>query len=109
MNHLKFALITASVLSLSACVVTPYRYYDSYADDTVVDVAPPAPYTEVVPVAPYVGAVWIDGYWGWSGGRHVWYGGHYEHGRPGYFYRQNGWSHDGGRYHFHRGGWMRHH
>ena len=65
---------------LSACVVAPYPhravyaqpvpvgarpvpYYD--ADEAVVDIAPPAPYVEVVPAIPFAGAVWIGGYWGW--------------------------------------------
>jgi hypothetical protein len=113
MNHLKIALIAASaasVLSLSACVVAPYPggYAYQSTDDVVVDVAPPAPYTEVIPPIPYPGAIWIGGYWGWSGGRHTWIPGRYDHGRPGYFYHQSSWGRDGGgRYHFHRGGWAR--
>lgn len=115
MPHLKILFISIGTLALTACVVAPYpaARYQTYApdavyggDDTVINVAPPAPYTEVIPVAPYLDAVWIGGYWGWYGGRHVWMHGHYEHGRPGFVYHQAGWNRDGGgRYHFHRGGW----
>ena len=67
-----FAALCSAVLS--ACVVAPaqpYPYgYGAPAGPVVVaDVAPPAPYYEPVPVVPYPGAVWITGYWGWSGGR----------------------------------------
>ena len=114
MLNLKFAFVAASTLALTACIVQPlpsqYNAYDEgYGNDAVVEVAPPAPYPEVVPIAPYLGAVWVGGYWGWSGGRHVWTRGHYVHGREGYIYRQPAWNRDGrGRYHFHRGGWGRH-
>lgn len=114
MKHLKIVLITASTVALTACIVHPLPQYAAYDDgygyrDDIVEVAPPPPYPEVIPVAPYLGAVWIDGYWGWSGGRHVWNRGHYEHGREGYVYRQAGWNRDGrGRYHLHRGGWGHH-
>lgn len=119
MRHLKIVLLAAGTLALTACVVAPYpgaRYHAAYApedvyggDVAVVDVAPPAPYNEVIPIAPYAGAVWLGGYWGWSGGRHTWIGGHYEHGRPGFVYHQANWDRDGhGRYHLRRGGWGRH-
>jgi hypothetical protein len=52
-------------VSLSGCVVVPSRGYygGGYADDSVV-------------VSP---GIWVDGYWGWDGGRRRWYDGHYEH------------------------------
>jgi hypothetical protein len=112
-----------SAVLLSACVVAPYpqrvvysqpvpvgqpQYQPVPADSTVVvDVAPPAPYVEVVPVAPFVGGIWIGGYWGWNGGRHVWVPGRWEHSRPGYQWRPHGWVNQGGRWHLHAGGWVR--
>jgi hypothetical protein len=93
---------------LSACAVAPLPVYDDgYADAAVyTTVAPPAPYVEPVPVAPFAGAIWIDGFWDWSGGRHVWRPGHYEHPRPGFHYRSPAWSHGGdGRWMLQRGGW----
>ena len=108
----------AAVL-LSACVVAPYPAYRGaydrpvpaggpYDDSVaVVDVAPPAPYVEVIPAIPYPGAVWIGGYWGWSGGRHAWVPGRWDRGRPGYGWRPHAWANEGGRWHLHGGGWVR--
>lgn len=85
-------------LSLSACVVTPYPGPDVYGN-AVVNVPPPAPYPEVVPVVPYPGAIWINGYWGWHQGRHHWVPGRYMQPRPGYRWEPHRW-HQGPR-----GGW----
>ena len=118
-----------STALLSACVVAPYpggrvvysqpvpAYgqpapgysqpvpYDS--DEVVVDVAPPASYVEVVPAIPFAGAIWLGGYWGWSGGRHRWVPGRWDHPRPGYSWRPHAWDQQGGRWHLHGGGWVR--
>ena len=109
----------AATLSLSACVIAPYPRRVVYAEPVpangasyeqpgvVVDVAPPAPYVEVVPVIPYPGAIWIGGYWGWNGGRHQWVPGRWDRPRPGYNYRPHAWVNQGGRWHSHGGGWVR--
>ena len=53
-------------LSFSGCIVVPARGYRGgggyYAQEAVV--AGPG--------------IWIDGYWGYEGGRRRWYDGHYE-------------------------------
>jgi hypothetical protein len=101
---------TAAAFSLSACVVAPYApagYYAGGEPVTSTDVGPPPPYTEVVPVAPFVGAVWLSGYWGWSAGRHVWVGGHWVRPQPGHVWSPYRWVPAGGRWHLHRGGWSR--
>ncbi|MCE4537828.1 hypothetical protein LXT12_11260 [Pelomonas sp. P7] len=103
------AVALAAAVLLSACVVVPAHhagYYEA-APAVVVDAPPPAPYAEVVPVAPYPGAVWINGYWGWSGGRHYWVPGYYERARPGYRYEPHRWENHGGRWHLRVGGWIR--
>ncbi|MEO8836900.1 MAG: hypothetical protein ABI364_09195 [Caldimonas sp.] len=66
--------------ALSACVVAPARPGYAYGpgDAVIVDAPPPATYVEPVPPLPYVGAIWIGGYWGWRGGRHEWVRGRYE-------------------------------
>src|SRR5271154_7122156 len=81
MSTLK-SLFTAAfgAATLAACVVAPTPPYGApaapygYASDgeIVATVAPPAPYVEPLPAAPFVGAVWIGGYWGYRGGRHEW-------------------------------------
>lgn len=40
-----------------------------------VQVPPPAPRYEPIPVAPGPGYLWIGGYWSWQVNRHVWIGG----------------------------------
>ena len=89
MSYRKLAIAALCCATLSACVVKPIDrpYGGGYGcgdEPVVVDVAPPAPYYETVPVAPFVGAVWIGGYWGWNRGRHTWVPGRYEHPRPSY-------------------------
>ncbi len=106
-------LVALSGVLLSACVVAPYPRQAAYAGpvpvqaNIVVDVAPPAPYVEVVPVRPFVGALWIAGYWGWHGSRHHWVPGRWEQPRPGYAWRPYGWAQQGRHWHLHPGGWVR--
>jgi hypothetical protein len=120
----KSLLVPLWALALSGCVVAPYpyarpvAYYPAYTAQpvvapamepiAVVDVAPPAPYVEVVPAVPFVGALWIGGYWGWNGGRHQWVPGRYEHPRAGYAWQPHAWVQQGGHWQLHSGGWVRH-
>ena len=113
MKRPTLAWVLASSALLSGCVVVPAHragyYGGGYAAEpaVVVDMPPPAPYAEVVPVMPYPGAVWVGGYWGWRGGRHQWVPGYYERPRPGYRYEPNRWENHGGRWHLRIGGWIR--
>lgn len=93
----KFCVPLLLALAAPACV--PGEYY--------VDTPPPAPQEEVVGVAPYPNAVYVNGYWGWEGGRHVWHRGAWQHNRPGYVYAPHRWEQRGNRYVMHRGGWRR--
>lgn len=102
------ALALAAAALLSGCVVVPaHRGYVAAPAAVIVDVPPPAPYAEVVPVMPYPGAVWINGYWGWSGGRHTWVPGYYDRPRPGYRYEPHRWENNSGRWHLRAGAWIR--
>jgi len=56
---------------------------------------------------PFAGALWINGYWGWQGGRHVWVGGRFEHPRPGYTWQPHRWVQHDNRWHLEGGRWMR--
>lgn len=106
----RLALAVAGLSALSACVVTPvgrsYAYVPA-GEVIIADVGPPAPYVEVVPVAPYAGAVWINGYWGWRGGRHYWVGGRYEQPRLGYGWAPHRWVQHDNRWHLEGGAWFR--
>ncbi len=109
------AVCAAATWGLSACVVAPYpqgqAVYQQGAPvegEIVVGMPPPAPYVEVIPVAPFVGAVWINGYWNWSGGRHQWVPGRYAQPRPGYRWQPHQWSQGPrGNWHLRGGGWVR--
>lgn len=106
-------ILSAIVLavSMSACVVAPYRPSAAVLHGDMVassDAQPPDPYAEVIPIAPFVGAVWLAGYWGWSAGRHVWIGGHWVRPRVGFAWSPYRWLPFGGRWHLHRGGWRPH-
>ena len=118
MNRARLLVVPISAALLSACVIAPYPGRDgvysqpvpAYSRDDgdyVVDVAPPAPYLEVVPALPFAGAVWLGGYWGWNGGRHAWVPGRWDRGRPGYGWRQRAWVPEGGRWLLRGGGWYR--
>jgi hypothetical protein len=108
-------LILAACASalLTACVVAPvpaggpYGYAVAPAG-VYAPVAPPTPYYEVQPAIPYPGAVWVGGYWNWSGNRHVWQPGHYERPRPGYRWAPHHWERSQrGGWALQGGGWVR--
>lgn len=84
------ALTTAAVLgsTMSACVVVPRPYSDYPSSGVYADAPPPAPRYDVVPVAPFIGAIWIAGYWNWYGGRRVWVPGRWAHPHHHYGYRR---------------------
>ena len=124
MSRLKVLIVPMSALLLSACVVAPYPRQVGYgsvgygtgygqpvpqANEGYVSVAPPAPYVEVIPLLPFAGAIWINGFWNWHGGRHHWSPGRYERPREGYGYRQHSWGQRGqGQWQQNGGGWYRH-
>lgn len=74
--------------------------------EIAVVMAPPPPRQEVVYAMPGPGYVWINGFWGWRAGRHVWIAGHYErppHGRRAWV--EPRWERRGGNYFFIEGRW----
>ncbi|MFG6488572.1 hypothetical protein ACG04R_17930 [Roseateles sp. BYS78W] len=107
MKRTSLLLALAASALLSACIVVPAHPAYATGPVVVVDTPPPAPYAEVVPAMPYPGAVWISGYWGWSGGHHHWVPGYYERPRPGYRWEPHHWENQGGRWHLRVGGWIR--
>lgn len=81
-----------------------------YAHGTVVYQAPPPPRARVVvsarPVAPYQGAVWVNGHWQWNGAQYVWVDGHYIQSRVGYTYVQPRWERRGRGHVYVQGTWQ---
>jgi hypothetical protein len=92
-------LLSLPLLVLCSFGCVPGEYY--------VDTPPPPPQTEVVGVAPYPDAVYVNGYWRWHGGRYVWAPGYWERPRPGRVWHPHRWEARGNRYVFRRGGWHR--
>jgi len=108
------ALIALPLAALvSGCVVAPARppvvLQPAPAEVIVTTpMAPPAPIVEVIPVAPFAGAIWIGGYWNWAGSRHVWVPGRYVAPRPGHRWEPHRWAPaPGGHWHLRGGVWVR--
>jgi hypothetical protein len=80
---------------------------DGWRSDGVVTIAPPPLRMEHHrPPRPGFEFVWIDGYWGWQGGRHVWIGGRWDRPPHGHHHwRQPRWEHRHGGYIFVDGRW----
>lgn len=79
---------------------------DGWRSDGIVTVAPPPPRFERRPPRPGFEFIWIDGYWGWQGGRHVWIGGRWDRPPHGHrHWRQPRWEHRGHGYIFVDGRW----
>lgn len=106
----RIVLVTAALLGglvLSGCVVAPLPPADGAAPVVIAPSAPPPPPAEAVVVAPGPGYVWITGYWGWVGGRHVWTQGRWVAPRPGYRWVPRRWAQGPGGWHQHGGYWAR--
>jgi hypothetical protein len=91
--------VILSGLSLPGCVAGPgYSYY--------APVAPPPVRAEAVGVAPGPGCVWINGYWGFEGNRHVWIAGRWDRPRRGRNAWVAGrWERQGNRWGYRQGRW----
>jgi len=72
-----------------------------------VAMAPPPGQIEIIPASPYAQAVWMNGYWSWSGGRHVWVSGRYVQGRPGHVWVGHSWERGQRGWHIRQGYWRR--
>lgn len=105
----RFVFVISAVglaMLLTACVVPVAPAGGVYGQPiAVAPVAPPPARVEVIPVIPFIGAIWIDGFWGWGGGRHVWVGGHWTQPRPGMQWQPHQWTRDGDHWRLNSGGW----
>lgn len=85
-------------LSLAGCAGGGYAFYAT--------APPPAIRVEQRGVAPGVGFVWIDGYWGYSGGRYAWVPGRWDRPPRGHSRWEAGrWERRHGRYEYREGRW----
>jgi hypothetical protein len=98
--------VCCGTVFVAGCVVAPVGPYYGY-DGEVVQVAPPAPRVEYYGAPPVVGQIWIGGFWGWNGGRHVWNGGHWDAPRPGHRWVPHAWERQGPGWRQRPGYWER--
>ena len=77
---MRAGVVALCAIALAACVATatppPSR-------GMVVSGPPPPPVQEVRSAPPGANAVWVDGYWHWTGARYAWIPGHWENAPPG--------------------------
>jgi YXWGXW repeat-containing protein len=95
--------LLAAALSFGACGPA----YVSGGAEVVVESEPPPPQVEVRPVAPYAEAVWIEGYWRWTGREYVWVRGHWDRPRHGWVWVAHHWERRGNHWHYVPGHWRR--
>jgi hypothetical protein len=105
-RHLRRRLSLA-VLAGALCAGVVGTSHVAFAQESEVEVElqPPAPRVEVIPVAPSQQHFWVHGYWGYGGTGHYWVPGRYEAVRPGWGYSEARWAPVGHRWHFYPGRW----
>jgi hypothetical protein len=97
---IKKTLLSALFAAGMICAVaTPLT---SVAADFSINIAPPAPRVEVVPVQPS-GYTWSPGYWDYRNNAHVWVGGTSVQVREGYNYQPHRWVQHDGRWNLEQG------
>jgi hypothetical protein len=104
------ALVTglwpAVVLCLYAAAGCVVEAGPSSANGIAVSGPPPQPVREVPPPpAPSQQAVWVAGYWHWTGLQYTWIPGHWERAPPGASWRAPHYSIREGTYFYEPGGW----
>jgi len=103
MNNRTKALLMSVCIAGSA-VIAPTIASAGIGID--IDIAPPAPRVEVVPVVRR-GYVWAPGYWDYRGREHVWVPGRYIRERHGYHWVPDRWEQRGPHWHRTEGHWER--
>lgn len=98
------AAVSLATLGLTACVVAPLP---GYYGGEVVGVAPPPPQVEYYGAPPLGGQIWLNGYWGWNGGRHHWVPGQWSAPRPGHRWHPHRWDRAQGGWRERPGHWER--
>jgi WXXGXW repeat (2 copies) len=99
------ACIALAAVSLaSGCVVEAGV---SASTGVAVTGPPPQPMRETRPPPPDAQAVWIAGYWHWSGMQYTWIPGHWENAPPGASWRAPRYSIREGTYFYEPGSWSR--
>jgi hypothetical protein len=107
-HRISLALVAGALAVLGGCAVypAPGPYYGGNPA-VIAPYGPPPVVAETYGVAPYPGAIWISGYYSWSGGRHVWTPGRWEQPRAGYHWVPRTWEQHGHEWHQRGGHWER--
>jgi WXXGXW repeat (2 copies) len=106
MMKLRNALLACAFFAGTATAVLPASaqvYGGAY-----IQIGPPAPVVETLPVSPGPAYYWIPGYWRWNGYRYAWAHGYYAY-RPyaGAIWRPGHWYHAPGGWYWRGGHWGR--
>lgn len=103
----KLAMLAALGAATAGLAHAPQASAQTYVTTTITTAPPPVRYEAVPPPRP--GWIWAPGYWRWDGyaRRHVWVGGYWVRGRPGYRYVPGRWDHYGPGWRFRQGYWVR--
>jgi hypothetical protein len=72
----------------------------------IVSGPPPEPMLEARPLPVGIHAVWVPGYWHWTGLQYTWIPGHWEAGPPGARWRAPRYLLRDGVYYYQPGGWL---
>jgi hypothetical protein len=75
-------------------------------EEIAIEHAPPRNIVERRPRAPFRGAVWIGGYWGWDGSHHNWVSGHWSARRSDSAWTPDRWRRAPGKGHGRKAGWV---
>ncbi len=95
-------MIAALALCAQACVVNEP---EAPTRGVVVSGPPPAPVREDRPAPPASNAVWVSGYWHWTGMQYAWIPGHWDAPPPGSTWAAPVYSIRDGKYFYETGGW----
>ncbi|HXX66158.1 MAG TPA: hypothetical protein VEK07_03200, partial [Polyangiaceae bacterium] len=95
----------ASVLLLVGCVVETAAMAPPLG--VAVGLPPPEPMQEMRTAPPNVQAIWVAGYWHWTGVQYAWIPGHWENPPAGVRWRAPHYFLRDGTYFYEPGGWTR--
>ena len=107
------AASVAGMLLLSGCAGHRHPYYvhgpvPAGLQVSFIVQSPPAPRRVTVPPRPVKSAIWIDGYWDWTGVRFVWVDGYWNRNPPpGQVWERSRWIHTNRGWYRTPGRWRR--